>query len=163
MGLRLGVNLCEPNQWPCGKLDDARGTHGLSRKSGTAKAIRHHQLNDIVRRAFLRANIPSVMEPTGLSRGDGMRPDGMTLIPWQSGKNVTWDVTVTDIIVDSYLHISKAGADSAAEGGRAAERRSSTQHSTTRTPSSRSLSIPTNQSTTRASNSFKNYAAVSEP
>ena len=116
MGLRLGVNLCEPHQCPCGKLVDARGMHGLSCKRGTTRAIHHHQLNDIVRRDLVRANISSVLKPTDLSREDGKRPDGMTLIPWQVGKNVTWDVTVTDTIADSYLHLSAACADSAAEG-----------------------------------------------
>ena len=116
MGLRLGVNLYEPHQCPCGKLADARGTHGLSSKCGAARAIRHHQLNDIVRRALVRANISSVLELTGLSRKDCKRPDGMTLIPWQGGKNVTWDVTITDTIADSYPHLSAACAGSAAEG-----------------------------------------------
>ena len=86
MGLRLGVNQCEPHQCPCGKLVDARGTHGLSCKRGTARAIRHYQLNDIVRRALVRANIPSVLEPSGMSRGDGKRPYGITLIPWRVAK-----------------------------------------------------------------------------
>ena len=94
VGLRLGVNLCEPRQCPCGKMVDAGGTHGLSCKRGTARAIRHHQLNDIVRRALVRANIPSVLEPSGLLRGEGKRPCGMTLISWQGGNNVTCDVTV---------------------------------------------------------------------
>ena len=58
VGLRLGVNLCEPHQCPCGKLVDARGTQGLSCKRGTARAIRHHQLDDIIRRALVRAKIP---------------------------------------------------------------------------------------------------------
>ena len=86
VSLRLGVNLCEPHQCPCDKLFDARGTDGLSCKRGTARVVRHHQLNDIVRRALARTNIPSVLEPSGLSRGDGKRPDGMTLIQWQGGK-----------------------------------------------------------------------------
>ena len=106
----------EPHQCPCGKLADARGTHGLSCKLGTARENRHHQLNDIVRRALVRANIPSVLEPTGLSREDGKRPYGMRLIPWQGEKNVIWDVTVTDTIADFYLHLSTACAGSAAEG-----------------------------------------------
>ena len=116
MGLRLGVKLCEPRQCPCDKLADARDTHELSCKHGAARAIRHHLLNDIVRRVLIRANISSVLEPSGLSRGDGKRPNGMTLIPWQGGKRVTWDVTVTDAIADSYLHLSAACAGSAAEG-----------------------------------------------
>ena len=82
----LGINLCEPHHCPCGKLVNARGTHGLSCKRGAARAIRHHQLNDIVCRALVRAKIPSVLEPSGQSRGDGKRPDGMTFIPWQGGK-----------------------------------------------------------------------------
>ena len=127
VGLRLGVNLCEPHQCPCGKRADARGTHGLSCTRGTARAIRHHQLNDIVSRALVRANIPSVLEPTGLSREDGKRPGGMTLIPCQGGKNVTWDVTGTDTIADSYLHLAAACAGSAAE--RAASRNQSINQS----------------------------------
>ena len=31
-------------------------------------------------------------------------------------KNVTWDVTVTDTVADSYLHLSAACAGTAAEG-----------------------------------------------
>ena len=116
IGLRLGVNLCDPRQCPCGKLVDARGTHGPSCRCGAARTIRHLQLNDIISRALVRANIPSVLEPTGLSRSDGKRSDGMTLIPWQGGKNVIWDVTVTDTIADFYLHLSTACAGSAAEG-----------------------------------------------
>ena len=30
VGLRLGINLCQPHQCPCGTLVDARGTHGLA-------------------------------------------------------------------------------------------------------------------------------------
>ena len=107
--------MCEPHQCPCGKLVDARGIRGLSCKRGTARAIRHHQLNDIVRRALVIANIPSVLEPSGLSRGDGKQPDGMTLIPWQGGKNFTCDVTVTDTVADSYLYLSAACAGSVTE------------------------------------------------
>ena len=65
---------------------------------------------------MVRANISSVLEPFGLSGGDGKRPDGMTLIPWQGGKIVTWDVTVTDTVADSHLHLSAACVGSAAEG-----------------------------------------------
>jgi len=34
------------------------------------------------------------IEPVGISRRDGKRPDGMTQIPWRSGKLLIWDVTV---------------------------------------------------------------------
>ena len=63
----------------------------------------------------MRASTPSVLEPPGLSRTDGKRPDGLTLIPWQRGKSLTWDVTVTDTVADSYLHLTSAKAGGAAE------------------------------------------------
>ena len=62
-----------------------------------------------------RASTSSVLEPPGLSRTDGKRPDGMTLIPWQRGKSVTWDVTVADTVADSYLYLTSAKAGGVAE------------------------------------------------
>ena len=153
--LRFGVNLCELQQCPCGKLIDACGTHGLSCKRGTARTIRHHQLNGIVRRALVRANIPSVLEPSGLSRGDVKRPDGMTLIPWQGGKTSS-GTSPSATPSPTLIYTSRRCVRAARRMGRPGERKSSTQHSTTRTPLSRSLSKPTDQSTTRASNSSKN-------
>ena len=41
-----------------------------------------------------RAKIQSIKEPLCLD-DNGKRPDGASLIPWQRGKCVTWDVTVT--------------------------------------------------------------------
>jgi hypothetical protein len=63
----------------------------------------------------VRAGVASVKEPVGLSRSDGKRPDGLTLVPWQSGRNVIWDVTVTDTLATSYLPSTATTAGSAAE------------------------------------------------
>jgi len=54
-------------------------------------------------------------EPTGLFRSDGKRPDGLTLVPWQSGKALCWDVTVTCPLADSYVTGASCEAGSAAE------------------------------------------------
>ena len=54
-------------------------------------------------------------EPTGLTRGDGKRPDGLTLVPWSCGKALTWDVTVATPLADSYILSSSRSAGSAAE------------------------------------------------
>ena len=56
-------------------------------------------------------------EPTGLSRSDGRRPDGLTLIPWQNGKSLTWDVTVANAttLADSYVNASANSAGAAAK------------------------------------------------
>ena len=45
--------------------------------------------------------IPSTNKPPGLSRTDGKQQDGVTLIPWQSGKPLAWDVTVVHTLTDS--------------------------------------------------------------
>jgi len=54
-------------------------------------------------------------EPTGLSRSDGRRPDGLTFIPWQNGKSLTWDVTVATMLADSYINALANSAGAAAE------------------------------------------------
>jgi len=53
-------------------------------------------------------------EPSGLSRSDGKRPDGLTLIPWRAGRSLIWDVT-TCTTADSYLEASLREAGAAAE------------------------------------------------
>ena len=48
-----------------------------------------------------------------------------TLIPWQAGKPLTWDVTVVSTLADSYVHLSSQSAGGAAEAA-ATEKRTST-------------------------------------
>ena len=115
LGLRLGISLCVPYQCPCSKQVDARGKRCLSCKRDAGRSIRHHELNDIIYRALTRVSTLSVLEPPGLSRTDGKRPNGLTLIPWQRGMSVTWDVTVADTVADSYLHLTSVKAGGAAE------------------------------------------------
>ena len=57
------------------------GTHGLSCSRSAGRHSRHSAVNDILARSFRNAHIPVVLEPTGLLRGDGKRPDGVTLVP----------------------------------------------------------------------------------
>ena len=103
VGLRLGINLCIPHMCPCGLLVDASGSHSLSCKLAFGRMPRHQNLNDIIYRALVSANIPATKEPVGLSRSDGKRPDGLTLIPRQAGKSLTWDVTVAHTLAESYM------------------------------------------------------------
>ena len=72
-------------------------------------------INDVIWRAFSRAKIPAIKEPNGLSRSDGKRPDGMTIIPWSRGRCLTWDVTVPDTFAASYGHLTSKSAGAAAE------------------------------------------------
>jgi hypothetical protein len=57
----------------------------------------------------------STLEPNGLSRNDGKRPDGMTLVLWIKGQPLVWDVTVVDTLADGYVLKSSEVSGSAAE------------------------------------------------
>jgi len=115
VGLRLGTNLCQSHACPCGAQVDARGIHGLSCRKSAGRLARHHHINDLIYRALVRAGVPSTKEPSGLLRSDGKRPDGLTLIPWQCGKSLTWDVTVADTLAASHLPSTSLAAAGAAE------------------------------------------------
>ena len=65
------------------------------------RITRHQVLNDMIARAFASAKMPVTKEPSGMFRSDGKRPDGLTLIPWQRGLSLTWDVTVATTLADS--------------------------------------------------------------
>ena len=50
----------------------------------------------------ISVTIRNTKQPQGLSRSDGKCPDGLTLVPWQSGKPLVWNVTVICPLADSY-------------------------------------------------------------
>ena len=83
--------------------------------------VRHHNINDLLCRAFTRAGIPTAKEPSGLFVADGKRPDGMTLIPWTGGKSLTWDVTVVDTLAKSHLNVSSTTQGGPSENAAAAK------------------------------------------
>ena len=45
-----------------------------------------------------------MLEPRGLYRTDGKRPDSVTLNPWAMGKQLVWDVTVLVALAPSSLN-----------------------------------------------------------
>ena len=87
---------------------DARGVHRFVCKKAPGRTARHHALNDLIARGFASAGFPVTKEPKGLLRTHGKRPDGLTLVPWQSGKALCWDVTVTCPLADSYVEWSRS-------------------------------------------------------
>ena len=115
VALRLGMNVCVPHTCRCGSQVDASGSHGLVCKRAAGRIARHQCLNDIIARAFTATGTPITKEPNGLSRSDGKRPDGLTLVPWAQGKPLTWDVTVICTSAASYIASSSRTAGSAAE------------------------------------------------
>ena len=67
------------------------------------KIATHDGINKIFSNAFSSAGFPCMLQPPGISRDDGKRPDGVTLIPWSHGKSLLWDVTVRDTLAPSYI------------------------------------------------------------
>jgi len=104
VGLRLGLHLCEPHQFHCGSLVDARGLHSFVCKRASGRSARHHAMNDLIARSFASAGVLVTKEPSELVRTDGKRPDGLTLVPWQSGKLMCWDVTVICPLAEYYVN-----------------------------------------------------------
>ena len=110
VGMRLGLTLCVPHKCHCGSDVDAHGRHAMVCKKAPGRVARHQVLNDIILRAINAADVPAVKEPSGLNRQDGKRPDGLSLIPWQSGKPLLWDVTVASTLAGSYVDTAATGA-----------------------------------------------------
>ena len=86
-GLRLGVPLCRPHLCiSCGEDVNILGTHGLSCRFSKGRHSRQASFNDIIKRSLESAKIPCHLEPTGLFRSDGKRPDGASIVPWRVGR-----------------------------------------------------------------------------
>ena len=60
-------------------------------------------INSIVQRSLAAAQIPSTIEPNGLFRSDGKRPDDHTIAPWRMGRSLVWDATCPDTYAVSYI------------------------------------------------------------
>ena len=60
-------------------------------------------IDSIIQRSLAAAQIPSTLEPTGPIGSDGQRPDGVTIIPWKSGRPLVWDATCPDTYAASYV------------------------------------------------------------
>ena len=77
--------------------------HSLSCRLSAGRLPWHAAINTIVKMSLARAQIPSTLEPSGLSRSDGKRPDGVTITPWQAGRTLVWDVTCPDTYAASHM------------------------------------------------------------
>ena len=123
VALRVGAFVCKPHTCRCGQAMDAKGLHGLSCKYSAGRHPRHAALNDVVRRALQSAGVPSILEPVGVDRGDGKRPDGITVFPFANGRCLCWDATCTDTFAMSHLNSSAVSVGSAAGAAEESKRR----------------------------------------
>lgn len=114
VAIRLGLRVCSSHKCRCGALVDEFGLHPLSCCLSAGRFPRHSALNDIIKRGLGAAGFPSQLEPVGLDRGDGKRPDGITLFPFKSGKSLIWDATCTCTFSSSNLVSSAIAPGSAA-------------------------------------------------
>jgi hypothetical protein len=69
---------------------------------------RHSALNHILKRTFSSVNIPCIIEPRGLLREDGKRPDRVNLIPWKPGSTLVWDITCVDTLAATHLQSTRS-------------------------------------------------------
>ena len=103
VGLRQGIPICHPHQCHhCKATVDELGSHVLSCPKSEGSLPHHTAINSIIHRSLMVARIPSFLEPVGLSRSDGKRPDGVTIAHWKSVHPLVWDVTCPDTFATSY-------------------------------------------------------------
>ena len=95
----------------CGAAVTASGIHGLSCLKSRGRFPRHENMKEIVGKALRSAGLPTRLEPLGLCRGtNNKRPDGETLVPWQSGQPLAFDVTYIDSFAPSRQHYQPGAA-----------------------------------------------------
>jgi len=57
--------------------------------------------HSLFKRAFQSVDISVALEPLGMGREEGKRPDRATLVPWTQGHYLVWDFTCPDTLVPS--------------------------------------------------------------
>lgn len=63
---------------------------------------------------MVSCGFPSTSEPLELVRGDGKRPDVMTLVSWIKGLPLVWYSTVVETFAKSYIGNTSLRAEAAA-------------------------------------------------
>ena len=88
----------------CGKRVERDGLHGPSCTKSAGRFSRHATLNSLIKQTLGSLDWPSMLEPRGLYRTNGQRPDCVTMMPWEMGQQLVWDVTVVDALAPSRLN-----------------------------------------------------------
>ena len=94
----------------CGVEVDHMGTHGLSCCYSRECPARHADIKDIIKQSSESAKIPCHLEPTGLYKSDGKRPDEASIVPWKGGKVPLRDATCLDTLIPSYSVIANSSS-----------------------------------------------------
>ena len=104
IGLRLGDNICVAHTCHCGKRVERDSLHCLSCTKSAGRFSCHATLNSLIKQTLGSLDLPPMLEPRGLYRTEGKRPDGVTIIPWEMGKQLVWDVTVVHALAPSRMN-----------------------------------------------------------
>ena len=77
---------------------------GTSCTKSACRLSRHATLNTLVKQALGFLDLPSMLKPRRLYRPDDKRPYGVTMIPWEIGKLLVWDVADVNALAPSRLN-----------------------------------------------------------
>lgn len=110
---------CAPALWSaaltphicwCGTFVNEFGLHGLKYQRSAGRQPRHTEINAIISQALSSIHVNSTLEPPGLFRDDGKRPDGLSLVPWANGRHLVWDAICWDTLAPSHINASRGQA-----------------------------------------------------
>ena len=102
--------MCAPHTCVCGVQVGGDGAHGLACRKSAGRQMSHNAVNDLIKRALVSANVPSLLEPNSFCRDDGKRPDGLIVLPWANGRCLVWDFTCPDTLAASYFNRAVLGS-----------------------------------------------------
>ena len=80
VSLSIGAPRVRKHMCKFGEIVQPNAHHGLACRRSAGRMTRHRLANDVLVRAFRRAETHAELQPTGFVRGDRKRPDGVTLI-----------------------------------------------------------------------------------
>ena len=112
IALHVGLTVCIPNRCKCGTTVDAFGTHPLQRWAHSSPFRPKRRRSTW---PFRSREIPSMLEPSGLDRGDGKRPNGITVYHYSRGRCLSWDATCVNTYASSNLIRAALAAGSVAD------------------------------------------------
>ena len=118
VALRVGLNVFLAHRCRYGATVQSDVLHRLSCRFSAGRVPRHSAISNIIKRSLDTAGLHPILEPVGLDRGDGRRPDGVTSFSFKGGKALKWDATCTDTFSTSNLcstNLNPGSASSAAE------------------------------------------------
>ena len=104
LGWCLGANICVTHTCHSDERVERDSLHGLSCTKSLGRFSRHAILNSLIKQTLESLDLPPMLEPRGLYRTDGKRPDVVTMIAWEIGKQLVWEVTVVDALAPSCLN-----------------------------------------------------------